>query len=100
LKRKKNSGKDKKSNLEASFYIEVEIIKPNGNKIKKTVGQKGKTRSGVRDYAIKKVIIDEDESDLFNIANNFGIRHHRKGQKKRYDEDIFLNWIFYYYLVN
>ena len=48
----------------------------------------------------KKVIINEDESDLFNIANNFGIRHHRKGQKKRYDEDIFLNWIFYYYLAS
>jgi hypothetical protein len=48
----------------------------------------------------KKVIFEEDERDLFNIANNFGIRHHRGSQKKCYDEDIFLNWIFYYYLAS
>ena len=30
---------------------------------------------------IKKVLASKDESDLFNIANNFGIRHHNVKQK-------------------
>lgn len=41
-----------------------------------------------------------DESDLFHIANKFGIRHHDLDQKKKYDTDIFYNWIFYYYLAS
>ena len=30
---------------------------------------------------LKKVLETEDENDLFNIANNFGIRHHNQKQK-------------------
>jgi len=37
---------------------------------------------------IKNVILSKDESDLFNIANNFGIRHHNKDQKTEYDKAI------------
>ena len=37
--------------------------------------------------------------DLFNIANNFGIRHHKPGQKTDYDRDIWLPWMFYIYLA-
>lgn len=48
---------------------------------------------------IKKVLTRADENDLFNIANNFGIRHHNKKQKTDYDESIWLDWIFYYYLA-
>ena len=48
---------------------------------------------------IKKLHITADEKDLFNIANNFGIRHHDKMQKTDYDQEIWLDWIFYYYLA-
>jgi len=41
-----------------------------------------------------------DESDLFNIANNFGIRHHNLKQKTKYDGEIWLDWIFYIYLAS
>jgi hypothetical protein len=47
---------------------------------------------------IKKVLTQKDENDLFNIANNFGIRHHDNKQKINYDQEIWLNWMFYYYL--
>lgn len=48
---------------------------------------------------IKAVLTTPDENDLFNIANNFGIRHHRKGQKTHYDQEIWLDWMFYYYVA-
>ena len=47
----------------------------------------------------KKVLNSDDESDLFKLANNFGIRHHKQGQKTDYDQAIWLSWIFYYYLA-
>jgi len=48
---------------------------------------------------LKNVIKKKDESDLFQIANEFGIRHNNKQQKIDYDEDIWLSWMFYYYLA-
>lgn len=48
----------------------------------------------------EKVIHKDDERDLFGIANKFGIRHHNVDQKTDYDKDIFLDWIFYYYLAS
>ncbi|MEH1892336.1 MAG: hypothetical protein V7K92_23745 [Nostoc sp.] len=48
---------------------------------------------------IKKVITSNDESDLFNIANNFGIRHHNERQKTDFDQAIWYSWMFYYYLA-
>ncbi len=47
---------------------------------------------------IRKLPLTKDEGDLFNIANNFGIRHHRPGEKTEYDHDVYLEWIFYSYL--
>jgi len=44
------------------------------------------------------VLPSKDEADLFNIANNFGIRHHNPAQKTEYDSEIWLDWIFYCYL--
>ncbi len=65
-------------------------------------------RDAVRDLAdvleflkpqITKVISKKDESDLFHIANKFGIRHHNEEQKQDYDKAIWYNWMFYYYLA-
>ena len=39
-----------------------------------------------------------DEDRLFEIANQYGIRHHNQKQKTDYDEDIWLSWIYYTYL--
>lgn len=65
-------------------------------------------RDAVRDLAdvfeylrpkLKGVLTKADENDLFNIANNFGLRHHNDKQKTNYDQSIWLSWIFYYYLA-
>lgn len=58
--------------------------------------------AGVLEYLrpeLKNVLTKKDESDLFHIANNFGVRHHNKQQKNDYDPDIWLNWMFYFYLA-
>lgn len=47
---------------------------------------------------VKEVLLSKDESDIFNIANNFGIRHHNFDQKTEYDKPIWYSWMFYYYL--
>lgn len=47
----------------------------------------------------KAMISKKDESDLFELANNFGIRHHNNVQKTDYDKSIWYSWIFYYYLA-
>lgn len=65
-------------------------------------------RDAIRDLAdvleylrprLKTVLTKGDEADLFNIANNFGIRHHNDAQKTCYDKPIWYSWIFYYYLA-
>lgn len=48
---------------------------------------------------IKKHLNKKDENDIFNIANNFGIRHHNKDQQTDYDKPIWYSWMFYYYLA-
>lgn len=48
---------------------------------------------------LKKVLVGQDESDLFNLANRFGIRHNDPDQKVDYDQNIWLSWMFYYYLA-
>ena len=64
-------------------------------------------RQAVRDLAdvleylkkdIQKSLTNQDEKDIFNIANNFGIRHHNDRQKTGYDAAIWLSWMFYFYL--
>lgn len=49
--------------------------------------------------SIKKYLNKKDENDIFNIANNFGIRHHNKDQQTEYDKAIWYSWMFYYYLA-
>jgi hypothetical protein len=48
---------------------------------------------------LKGVLTNKDENDLFNLANNFGIRHHNEAQKVKYDKPIWYSWLFYYYLA-
>jgi hypothetical protein len=48
---------------------------------------------------LKKVLTRKDESDLFHLANKFGIRHHDLEQKTDYDRAIWYSWMFYYYLA-
>jgi hypothetical protein len=64
-------------------------------------------RQAVRDLAdvleylrpkLKLILSKNDEIDLFNIANNFGIRHCNERQKTDYDTAIWLSWMFYFYL--
>ena len=45
------------------------------------------------------VITKKDEGDLFNIANNFAIRHHNAAQKSGYNKAIWYSWMFYFYLA-
>jgi hypothetical protein len=65
-------------------------------------------RDAVRDLAdvleflrpqMKGVLTSKDESDLFHIANGFGIRHHNEAQKNSYDRAIWYPWMFQYYLA-
>lgn len=65
-------------------------------------------RQAVRDLAdvleylrpqVKSLLTSADEGDLFNLANNFGIRHHNDHQKTGYDASLWLSWMFYFYLA-
>jgi len=65
-------------------------------------------RQAVRDLAdvleflrpkMQSAITSKDEGGLFNIANNFGIRHHNEKQKTGYETAIWLSWMFYFYLA-
>ena len=44
---------------------------------------------------LKAEMLSKDEGDLFNIANNFTIRHLNEKQKGRYDSAIWHSWMFY-----
>ena len=48
---------------------------------------------------LKGVLSSKDESAIFNIANNFALRHHDPKQKKEYDKDIWYAWMFHFYLA-
>jgi hypothetical protein len=48
---------------------------------------------------LMKALTKKDESDLFNIANNFAIRHDNEKQKTDYDKALWLSWMFYFYLA-
>jgi hypothetical protein len=45
------------------------------------------------------VLDGKDESALFDLANNFSIRHHNPNQKINYDRAIWYSWIFHFYLA-
>lgn len=41
-----------------------------------------------------------DDSDLFNIINNFDIRHLNRAQQSDYDKDVWYDWMFYTFLAS
>ena len=45
------------------------------------------------------VLDRKDENDLFNIVNNFGIRHSNQAQKLNYDASIWHSWMFHFLLA-
>lgn len=48
---------------------------------------------------IKRELLSEDERALFDLANNFSIRHNKRDQRGDYDKDVWLEWAFYVYLA-
>jgi hypothetical protein len=46
---------------------------------------------------IKTVLMSKEENELFQVANQFGIRHFNDKQKTDYDKPIWHAWIFYCY---
>lgn len=56
-----------KSKTESSFYLTVEKTKPNGTKVKKEVGRPDYIRSGVKNYAVKKILMDDASRALIFI---------------------------------
>lgn len=56
-----------KSKTESSFYLTVEKTKPNGTKVKKEVGRPNYVRNGVKDYAVKKILMDDASRALVFI---------------------------------
>lgn len=48
----------------------------------------------------KSAIGKEDNSMIFNIANNFSIRHHNSNQKQNYDKNIWYSWMFHFFLAS
>lgn len=42
----------------------------------------------------------KDDSDIFNIINNFDIRHHNRLQSGEYDKDLWYDWMFFTFLAS
>lgn len=48
---------------------------------------------------VKREMLNKDEGALFDLANNFALRHYGRDQKGDYDKDIWLDWAFHIYLA-
>lgn len=59
-----------------------------------------RTLADVLEYLKKEGITlpTKDDSDIFNIVNNFDIRHHNREQQGGYDKEIWYDWMFYTFL--
>ncbi len=52
-----------------------------------------------KNRCLDNVLDRKDESAIFEIANQFAIRHHNPAQRKDYDQDIWYSWMFHLYLA-
>lgn len=48
---------------------------------------------------IKGKLTKKDENDIFELLNNFGIRHHGVNQQSDYNAEIFYAWLFAYLIA-
>lgn len=48
---------------------------------------------------VRKKLPSKEASNLFNIANNYGIRHHNAKQRTDYNHEAYYPWIFHSYLA-
>jgi hypothetical protein len=48
---------------------------------------------------LAKILDRKDESAIFELANNFALRHHNPDQKRNYDQAIWCSWMFHFYLA-
>jgi hypothetical protein len=49
---------------------------------------------------LAKILDRKDESALFELANNFAVRHHDPNQKSNYDQTIWYSWMFHFFLAS
>lgn len=77
-------------------------------KFRRATTSPGDRRDAVRDLAdvlellrprLKAVLSEPDEDALFNIANNFALRHMNDRQRTKYDRDVWLPWMFSFFLA-
>lgn len=47
---------------------------------------------------LKAWMLKRDEGALFQIANEFDLRHRKVDQKSDYDKDLYFEWLFHWYL--
>lgn len=73
---------EQKSKTESSFYLTVEKTKPNGTKIQKQVGRPDYIRSSVKNYAVKKILMDDASHALIFIIEKH--EHSSSGDSFRY----------------
>lgn len=52
-----------------------------------------------RSKQLAKILDRKDDSAIFEIANNFALRHHDPKQKANYDQAIWYSWMFHFYLA-
>lgn len=48
---------------------------------------------------LDRVLHKKDDSAIFDVANNFAIRHHNPQQQALYDKNIWYSWMFHFYLA-
>lgn len=71
-----------RESVKSSFYLSLEITGKDGSVTRKTVGLPGYKRSGVKDYLVRRVIVDEGGKSLVFVVEKkvFGA----KGDSIRY----------------